>query len=138
MESILTIEDMVAASDFMSTLGGQEAKPKPVLSPDSETVTNRTQELAIASGTSEEEVRASEEAGDDVYNTQAKVTSNKGTPTDIIDLGRELGFEPTEVITLINNRDEKVRALPADQYLLAQSMLAEDGSYYTSSSKYFV
>ncbi len=27
MESILTIEDMVAASDFMSTLGGQEAKP---------------------------------------------------------------------------------------------------------------
>ncbi len=62
------------------------------------------------------------------YNTQAKVMSNKGTPTDIIDLGRELGFEPTEVITLINNRDEKVRALPADQYLLAQSMLAEDGS----------
>lgn len=119
---------MVAASDFMSTLGGQEAKPKPVLSPDSETVTNRTQELAIASGTSEEEVRVSEEAGDDVYNTQAKVMSNKGTPTDIIDLGRELGFEPTEVITLINNRDEKIRALPADQYLLAQSMLAEDGS----------
>ena len=119
---------MVAASDFMSTIEGQEAKPKPVLSPDSETVTNRVQELAIASGTSEEEVRASEEAGDDVYNAQAKMLNNKGTTKDVIDFGRELGFEPTEVLTLINDRSEKIRALPADQYLLAQSMLAEDGS----------
>jgi len=128
MESIITIEDMVAASDFMSTIEGQEAKPKPVLSPDSETVTNRVQELAIASGTSEEEVRASEEAGDDVYNAQAKMLNNKGTTRDIIDFGRELGFEPTEVLTLVNDRSEKIRALPADQYLLSQSMLAEDGS----------
>ena len=103
MESILTIEDMVAASDFMSTLDGQEAKPKPVLSPDSETVTNRTQELAIASGTSEEEVRVSEETGDDFYNTQAKILNNKDTPTDIIDFARELGLPATEVLTLINN-----------------------------------
>ena len=119
---------MVAASDFMSTIEGQEAKPKPVLSPDSETVTNRVQELAIASGTSEEEVRASEEAGDDVYNAQAKMLNNKGTTRDIIDFARELSFEPTEVLTLVNDRSEKIRALPADQYLLAQSMLAEDGS----------
>ncbi|MDB4817121.1 hypothetical protein OAH58_00890, partial [bacterium] len=128
MESIITIEDMVAASDFMSTIEGQEAKPKPVLSPDSETVTNRVQELAIASGTSEEEVRASEEAGDDVYNAQAKMLNNKGTTRDVIDFARELSFEPTEVLTLINDRSEKIRALPADQYLLSQSMLAEDGS----------
>jgi len=128
MSSAVTLESLVESANILSTLQGTEAKSKPLLPSDSETVTNRVQELSIATGTSEDEVRPSVVNEDGVYETQAQTLNNNITAESIIDFGRELGLEPTDVLALVEGRTEKVSSLPADQFLLAQSMMAEDGS----------
>ena len=128
MSSAVTLESLVESANILSTLQGTEAKSKPLLPSDSETVTNRVQELSIATGTSEDEIRPSVVNEDGVYEAQAQTLNNNITAESIIDFGRELGLEPTDVLALVEGRTEKVSSLPADQFLLAQSMMAEDGS----------
>ena len=125
MANILTLEDSIFNSQTLSQQLEEENETE-VFNPLSEVETIKAQELAIAIGGDENEIRAARANGDTNHTSVAKLAGGEFDYNLSIDQAYNDGMKPEDIAEVIQNRRDKGEDMGLSEYTLIQNLMLSD------------
>ena len=125
MTQFPTLEDMLFNQQTLAQQLEDTPYPKPY-NPNSEVEEIKTQELAIATGAPQDEIRADRQAGADNFTAAARTQGVNFDYALTIDEAYCDGKSPEEIAQLIQERKEKGNDMSLSEYLLIQNLMLSD------------
>ena len=125
MTQFPTLEDKLFNQQTLAQQLEDTPYPKPY-NPNSEVEEIKTQELAIATGAPQDEIRADRQAGADNFTAAARTQGVNFDYALTIDEAYRDGKSPEEIAQLIQERKEKGNDMSLSEYLLIQNLMLSD------------
>ena len=125
MATLPTLEDKLFNQQTLAQQLEDTPYPKPY-NPNSEVEEIKTQELAIATGAPQDEIRADRQAGADNFTAVARTQGVNFDYALTIDEAYRDGKSPEEIAQLIQERKEKGNDMSLSEYLLIQNLMLSD------------
>ena len=125
MTQFLTLEDKLFNQQTLAQQLEDTPLSKPY-NPNSEVEEIKTQELAIATGAPQDEIRADREAGADNFTAVAKTQGANFDYALTIDQAYREGKSPEELAKIIQDRKEKGQDMSLSEYILIQNLMLSD------------
>lgn len=121
----LTLEDKIFNEQVLSEQL-KEVEELEQYNPDSQVESIKAQELSIATGAAEDEIRADRLAGDDNFTAVAKTQGLNFDYALAIDQAYEDGLSPEAIAEVIQERKEKGDDMSLGEYMLIQNLMLSD------------
>ena len=134
MTTPLTLEDSIFNSKTLAQQLEEEKEPK-IFNPKSEVETIKAQELSIATGREEGEVRASRANGNLDHTAAAKNQALDFDYNLAVDQAFQDGLAPEDIAEIIDNRRAKGQEVSLSEYMLLQNMMLSDNDINPYASR---